>query len=39
MSFADIVGKGWSYVGLILALLAMGSVIYKSRKKKWPWEK
>jgi hypothetical protein len=39
MSFADIAGKGWSYVGLILALLATGSVIYKNKVGKWPWEK
>lgn len=39
MSFADIVGKGWSYFGLILALLAMGSFLYWNKKGKWPWNR
>lgn len=39
MSFADVAGTGWSYVGLFIVIVAMGSVIYKNKKKKWPWEK
>lgn len=36
---ADVVGNSWAMVGLVLVLLAMGSVIFKNRKGRWPWEK
>lgn len=39
MSFADVVGNSWAMVGFVLALLAMGSVIFKNQKGRWPWDK
>lgn len=39
MSFADIAGKGWSYIGLFIALAAMGSFLYRNKKGKWPWNR
>lgn len=37
MSFADIAGKSWSYLGLIFTLVVMGSFIYHEKRGKWPW--
>lgn len=36
---ADVVGNGGAMVGLVLVLLSMGSVIFKNRKGRWPWDK
>jgi len=39
MTFADLVGTGWSYFFFVVALVGIGSFIYKDKKGKWPWNR